>query len=176
MKSLVCLLFFLFIGIFAFAQELVFKNSNGKSIHLKKGDQFSVFYKGYLGQKQYSNTDFLYHTDSSIIVGVGAKLINPKVADYLLMKGQLQKEILFKDIIAFRRISAGRKLLKSTLNIVAITSYAFALSEMSVKENLNYGQTLLYSIAGGIGISFIINLALPENPKYKMEDGWQVQP
>ena len=176
MKLVVCCLFFLFIGIFAFAQELVFKNSNGKSIHLKKGDQFSVFYKGYLGQKQYSNHDFLYKTDSSIVVGVAAKPINQKVADYLLMKGQLQKEILYKDIIAFRRISAGRKLLKSTLNIAAIIGFTFLLSENYGNEKTSFGQSFLYSLAGGISISLLINLALPENPKYKMEDGWQVQP
>jgi hypothetical protein len=92
------------------------------------------------------------------------------------MKGQLQKEILFKDIIAFRRISVGRKLLKSTLNIAAITGFAFLLSENYGKEKTSFGQSFLYSLAGGISISLLINLTLPENPKYKMEDGWQVQP
>jgi hypothetical protein len=176
MKSIVLSFCFLLIAFCAFAQDLVFKNTNGKTIQLKNGDQLSIFYKGYLGQKQYSNQDFLFKTDSSIVVGVAAKPINPKVADYLLMKGQLQKEILFKDIIAFRRISVGRKLLKSTLNIAAITGFAFLLSENYGKEKTSFGQSFLYSLAGGISISLLINLALPENPKYKMEDGWQVQP
>jgi hypothetical protein len=176
MKTIALSFCLFFIAFIAGAQDLVFKNTNGKTIHLKNGDQLSIFYKGYLGQKQYSNNDFLYKTDSSIVVGVAAKPINNKVADYLLMKGQLQKEILFKDIIAFRRISVGRKILKSTLNIAAITGFALLLSESYAKGNMTYGESFLYSLAGGISISLLINLALPENPKYNMEDGWQIQP
>jgi hypothetical protein len=66
-----------------------------------------------LGQKQYSNQDFLYKTDSSIVVGVAAKPINQKVADYLLMKSQLQKEILF---CAFA-FSVEMLLIKKTVKI-----------------------------------------------------------
>lgn len=158
-----------------FAQQVQFKNENGLTITIKQGDQISLFYKGYLGQKQYSNVDFLFGTDSSIVVGNSIHSFNERAADYLLIRGLQQKEILFKDIIAFRRISLARKTIKSTLNIMAYTGFALALSDISANEKLNYGQSLLYSLAGGIGISLLINLALPENPKYKMNEGWQVQ-
>jgi hypothetical protein len=172
-----CLIMLLFGGLYSncMAQQVQFKNEQGQTITIKQGDQISLFYNGYLGQKQYSNVDFLYGTDSSVFVGNSTKSFNEKASDYLLMRGLQKKEILFKDIIAFRRISIGRKVLKSTLNLLAISGFAYVLSELAVEEKLNYGQTLLYSIAGGIGITSIINITLPENPKYKMSAGWRVQ-
>ncbi len=172
-----CVFLMLLGGLFSncIAQQVQFRNEQGYTITIKHGDQISLFYNGYLGQKQFSNVDFLYGTDSSIFVGNSYNGLNEKAADYLLIRGLQQKEILFKDIIAFRRISLARKTIKSTLNIMAYTGFALALSDISANEKLNYGQSLLYSLAGGIGISLIMNLALPENPKYKMNEGWQVQ-
>lgn len=156
-------------------QSVQFKNEQGKCIILKQGDQISLFYKGYLGQKQFSNIDFLYGTDSSIVVGSAVNPNNEKIANFLLMRGQSQKEILFKDILAFRRISAGRKLAKSTINILCFAGFALALNEISKNNKLNYGQSLAYSVVGGIGISLFINFILPENPKYNTNEGWQIQ-
>jgi hypothetical protein len=178
-KLLFTLVFsFLLFGFFnskCIAQQVQFKNEQGKTITVKQGDQISLFYNGYLGQKQYHNADFLYGTDSSIVLGTNIQPKNEKNANFLLLHNMQKKEILFKDILAFRRISIGRKVLSSTIQFISIMSFAVALSEISDNNQLNFGQSLLYSLAGGIGISLFINIALPDNPKYTMSSGWQVQ-
>jgi hypothetical protein len=78
MKSIVLSFCFFLIAFCAFAQDLVFKNTNGKTIQLKNGDQLSIFYKGYLGQKQYSNQDFLYKQIAALLLELQLNLSTQK--------------------------------------------------------------------------------------------------
>lgn len=157
------------------AQELVFINKKtGKSIKARIGDQLALIYNGYRNQEEFYSQDIFAITDSSVFMGNDTRFVHPGLRKNFEKNGPTYKEILLKDFVKFRRISVGRKFLKQTLKLGTAIGTFFLISEMIDKNNISRGQQFLVSLGIGFGASYLVNLALPENPKYEMNDGWIV--
>jgi len=157
------------------AQELVFINKKtGKTIKAKIGDQLALIYTGYRNQDEFYSQDIFDITDSSVFLGSDTRFAHPGLRKNFEKNGPSYKEILLKDFIRFRRISIGRKMLKQTIRLGTVIGTFFLISELIDKNNISRGQQFFISLGIGFGASYLINLALPENPKYEINDGWIV--
>jgi hypothetical protein len=107
-------------------------------------------------------------------MGNDTRFVHPGLRKNFEKNGPSYKEILLKDFVKFRRISIGRKMLKQTLKLGTAIGTFFLISEMIDKNNISRGQQFLVSLGIGFGASYLVNLALPENPKFEMNDGWIV--
>lgn len=159
------------------AQPLLefYQPSTGKVIPVKAGDQLSISYRGYLGQTELFKSALTQVTDSSVILGLG--LLKPeRVDDEKVRQALMSKEILLSDIIAFRRMSTGRVLLKSVLTTGAVVGSVLLLSDLYRNSDYTDLQKLGISVGTGIGINIAIQMLLPEHPKYRMSGGnWKVR-
>ena len=175
MKSLLVLAIILLTCLDLKAQELVFiQTKTGKTIKAKIGDQLAVTYLGYRNQVEYYSQDIFAITDSSVFLGTDTRFLHPGLKEKFEKNGPTYKEILLKDLIKFRRISIGRKLLKQTLKLGTAVGTFYLISDMIENNNLKRGQQFLISLGIGIGVTYLVNLALPENPKYEVNNGWIV--
>ncbi len=145
-----------------------------KIIEVKPGQQLSIKYKGYLGQSEFVKQTVTEINDSMITLGVDPTALgsigkmlekNPKY---------VYRKIYIKDITAFRRMTTSRQLLKSGLLIVNVVGSYILLTNLYTKNKLSSSQTFFISFGIGLGTSIIINALFPENPKYQLENGWEV--
>jgi hypothetical protein len=167
--------FLLILSKSSFAQELVFINQvSGKTIKAKIGDQLSLVYQGYREKSEFYIHDIFAITDSSVFLGIDNRFVPLNRNSKFEKNGPSYKEILLKDFVKFRRISVGRKLLKQTLKLGSVIGTFYVISDLIDKNNLTRTQQFLVSIGIGIGITYLVNTALPENPKYFMNEGWIV--
>jgi hypothetical protein len=174
-KSIIfCFLFLFGLGVFAQANLYFVNRTKHKVIEVKLGHQLSLKYKGYMGQTEFAKQSLTDLNDSMITLGV-----NPE--DLGILKNMasnnpkfIYRKILIKDILAFRRITTGRLMLKTTLTIANIVGTYFLLTELYQNNKFSNVQTFFISLGVGISTSIIINAALPENPKFNMQDGWEV--
>ncbi len=175
-KNLLLLYLFFLAGIAYGQSSLLFLNpQQGKLKTANYGDQLSIRYRGYLGQtEQYKNT-LSEITDSSIILGFYMPDLKPGTTDKLGKLGLSHKEILLRDVVAFRRISPGRNLLKSSLSLGSALGAIFLLNSLYQSNQFSTGFKFGISLGIGLGTNFLINQLLPETPKYKMIDGWKVE-
>ncbi len=151
---------------------LVFTNiKTGKTITAQPGSTISVYYKGYLNQIQFTKNTLSAITDSSIILGL---MFEPTTANAINDKPKFYTEILLRDIVAFRKISLGRNLLKSTAQAGAIYGSFFVLQNYIQRDKNTTLQNFGITIGIGLGSTIIINLLFNEKPKHKISKGWQV--
>ncbi|MCG9881198.1 MAG: hypothetical protein MH472_11420, partial [Bacteroidia bacterium] len=144
--------------------KIVFKNNvSGKVIKARLGDQISVRYKGYLGQTESYKHTLTEIYDSSFVLGVN--FMGPDLSQ--------AKEIQYKDIIAFRRMSLGRVFLKSTLSLGSAVATIIVLDRLYKEQSLSFGQRIGVSLGVGLGVNILINAILSEKPKYQVKDGWE---
>jgi hypothetical protein len=78
-------------------------------------------------------------------------------------------------VIAFRRSGLGRTMLKSTLTIGSAVGSFILLNSLYGRNNISDFGKIGISIGIGLSLSMIINLALPDKPNHKMEEGWEIK-
>lgn len=155
--------------------NLYFLNrSKHKIIEVKVGHQLSIKYKGYLGQNEFAKQTVTEINDSMITLGVDPSTLgfagkmlenNPKF---------IYRKIYIKDITSFRRMTVARQLLKAGLLVANIAGTYVLLTNLYNANNYSVFETFLISFGVGVGTSVIINSCFPENPKYLLENGWEV--
>lgn len=163
-KHLIIIVFILcFVQLKAQKQVLVFYNKSlNKSAQIPLKGMLTVEYAGYLKQLELSNNSLVSITDSSIILGK-SKLIGGITE---------RREIKIDDITGFRKISAGRMILKSILTVATTLGSYYTFSD---NTNMNATERLILSTATGIGTRISINLLFPDKKiKYKVKNGWKI--
>ena len=158
-----------------FSQSLSFINaSKNKVVDVKIGQTLVVQYTGYLGQTYLDKNIVSEINDTMITLGYSPNSIPKFLIKAQEKNGQLHRCILIKDILAFRKITLERQLLKSTLTASAVVlSYLFFSEIMSSKNTSNL-ENFGISLSVGILSGLIINGLFPENTKHKMSEGWVV--
>jgi hypothetical protein len=148
--------------------------AKNKIIEVKPSQQLSIKYKGYLGQPEFVKQTVTDINDSMITLGVDPQLLgglgkalenNPKF---------VYRKVRIADILTFRRMTKGRQILKVGLQLANIVASYFLLANLYSNTGLSPASTFAISLGVGISTNIIINTALPENPKYRLEDGWEV--
>lgn len=172
---------FLFCGLLFFCvsqaqTNLYFINkAKNKIIEVQTGQQLSLKYNGYLGQPEFVKQTVTEITDSFVVLGVNPEILGTTYKKVLSNNPKfIYKKVMLKDIIAFRRITVSRQLLKTTLMVANIFGTGFLLTDLYKRSSFSTLETYGISIGIAIGTSIIINLALPENPKYYLNNGWEI--
>jgi hypothetical protein len=161
-------------GIFAQNQIVFINPSQGKLIKAKEGDMLSIRYTGYLGQTETFKNTLTFVSDSTFTLGI------PMMGTNGLFSPNLEKQFMFKeircqDVIAFRRSGLGRTMLKSTLTIGSAVGSFILLNSLYGRNNISDFGKIGISVGIGLSLSMIINLALPDKPNHKMEEGWEIK-
>lgn len=160
----------------AFSQNsLLFLNTNtNQTIEVTVGQTLSVQYKGYNNQIYYYKNVVTEINDSSIMLGYPSNEL-PVWAQKLSKKFEPNyRTINTKDIVSFRRITAGRTLGKSLIaSSISIGTYitSFNLLRNSGLTELEY---IFISMGIGIVTTGLNSFILPENPKYKISENWVI--
>jgi hypothetical protein len=145
-----------------------------KVIEVKPGNQLSIKYKGYLGQPEFVKQAVTDINDSMITLGIDPQLLggmgkalenNPKF---------VYRKIRIADITMFRRMTAGRQLLKQSLLLTNIVASFFVVTGLNDHTNLTSAEVFFASAGIGLVTAIIIHVSFPENPKYRLEEGWEV--
>ncbi len=148
-------------------RTLVFINEKeNKVIEVTEGQQLCVLYKGYLGQTEFAKDVVSEITDSTVTLGI-YKTRESKT-------GQSYKVIRIEDIVAFRRMTIGRQLLKSTVQIGSVVGLYILANQAYSSPDISNGGAFAISLGAGISTRVLINLLFPEKVKYHMQDGWRV--
>ncbi len=176
-KRSLILLSFLWISVSVYGQTslLFFNAQQGKIKRTNFGDQLSIQYKGYLGQPENFKHTLSEITDSSVILGYYFPENTFGSSGKMRSLGLVHKEILLRDITAFRRMSPARGLLKSTLSLCTAIGTIFLLNNLYQNNQYSTSARIGISLGVGLGTNFLVSLCMPENPKYKMIDGWKVE-
>jgi hypothetical protein len=170
---LICLL--ISVSQLAAQNKIIFINSTqGKLIRAKEGDMLSLKYKGYLGQTETFKNTLSFIGDSSFTIGIPMMSANGILGNNIEKQFQY-KEIRYQDILAFRRSSVGRTLLKSSLSLGAAIGSFLLLNSMYERNNVSDFGKIGISIGIGLTLNMVINLSLPDKPNHKMEEGWEIK-
>ncbi len=146
-----------------------------KIIEVRVGQQLSIKYKGYLGQTEFVKQSVTDVNDSSVTLGIDPEMFGKGFKTMMSNNPKyVYRKVMIKDIMAFRRMTAGRQLLKSGLMAGNIIGSYYLLYDLYRDNHFSIGVNFLISLGVGIGTSVIINAILPENPKYHLDDGWEV--
>jgi len=151
-------------------QKIIFYNQkNHKKIIAEYGSNLSVYYNGYLGQKEFYKNTITNVTDSSVFLGI----MNSDIGIFknILPSG---KEIMINDITVFRKISNGRNLSKSLFSIAVIFGSFYLLNQQINKNNNSVLENFAITLGIGITSKAIVNIIFNEKPKHKINDGWVV--
>lgn len=159
-----------------FAQKsLLFLNTKtSKTIEVSEGQTLSIQYRGYNNQLYHYKNTVTEINDSSIVIGNIAdepaiwiqKLSKKYDPDY--------RVIDVKDIVSFRRITAGRILAKTLISTALSVGSIFAFYGIVNNSNGNYMQAILVSFGIGLMPPIFNAFILPENPVNKIKDGWVI--
>lgn len=168
-------LFFLLFPLALTAQEqvLVFKHPTGnREIVVKPGQTLSIQYSGYRGQTEYFKQMVTAINDSVITLGYPVRTpffttIDPTKTG--------EKQIRISDITRFRRITQGRQLLKSLATTTVAVGSFLAFFKLNLSGKYSGAQSLLIAFGITTGSMLLVEVMLPENPKYQLADGWTVQ-
>lgn len=166
--KIIGIFYLLFCANALFAQEhiMFIQEQKGKVIQAKLGDQLSVKYRGYLGQTESFKQTLTEIDDSSFVLGF----------QFLGQELNAYKKIKYEDIIAFRRISLGRTILKTSLSLGSAVGVILLLDRTYKNEaySLGLGGRIGLSVGLGLGMNLLINGLLPDKPKYQVKEGWQI--
>ncbi|MFI5222333.1 MAG: hypothetical protein ACHQK8_08410 [Bacteroidia bacterium] len=160
----------------SFAQpNLYFINrAKHRIIEVKPGQMLSVKYKGYLGQMEFAKESVTDINDSMITLGINPEIFSPGIEKMLTNSPKfIHRKIYIKDIVAFRRITLARSLMKTTLVGANIFGSYYLLFNYYKKNNFTTSETFFISLGVGIASTILINLIFPEKPKHRMENGWE---
>jgi len=159
-----------------FAQKsLLFLNiKTGVTIEVSEGQTLSIQYRGYNNQLYHYKNTVTEINDSSIVLGNIDD--EPKVWIQKLSKKYESnyRIVAIKDIVAFRRITAGRILVKSLVSTTLSIGSIIAFYGIINNSKGNYFQPFLLSIGIGIGTSILNSFILPDNPKNKIKNDWVI--
>jgi hypothetical protein len=145
-----------------------------KVIEVEVGQTLSVQYVAYNNQLFYSKNIITDITDSSITLGT---VNDESIAWVQKLTGKYDASyriIMLKDIVGFRKISQGRTIGKSFLSTGVFVATYIGTLDLFRYNNLGFWPTLGASMAIAFGTTVIGAFILPENPQYKMKDGWLV--
>ena len=144
-----------------------------KTIEVKVGQILSLKYNGYLGQPEFVKQTITEITDSFVVLGVNPEIFGPSFQKAMSNNPKfIYKKVLLKDIISFRRITAGRQILKNTLLLANIIGISYLLTDLYHKNNFTPFESFGITLGVGIGSSVLINSIFPENPKYSLGNDW----
>ncbi|MFN4083937.1 MAG: hypothetical protein ACK4K9_09920 [Bacteroidia bacterium] len=150
---------------------LIIENLNtGKKFKAIPGSTISVYYSGYQNQIEYYKNTLLDLTDSSIVLGM---FYLPQLS-YGNEKPKPYKEILLKDITKIRKISIGKNLIKTALNIATIYGSFYIFQNHINRQNYSTLQNFGITLSFGIGSNVFVNSILNEKPKFSIKDGWKI--
>jgi len=168
--------FFIFENAFAQPNIYFINRQKHKIITVSPGQQLSLKYKGYMNQSEFAKHTVTDVSDSFITLGIDPQMFGNGLGKMLSNSpSYVYRKVRITDILSFRKISNSRLLVKNTLLIGNIVGSYFVLSNLYKQNNFTVGQSFLISLGTGIFSAILINSILPENPKYKMEDGWEIR-
>ena len=175
-KILFGCLFILIFTVQNFAQKtLLFLNTNThKTIEICEGQTLSVQYIGYNNQIYHFKNIVSQINDSIILLG---NMSEEKSVWSQKLTGKFEPNyriIAIKDIVAFRRITIGRSLGKSLLTTSVMLGEFFGTIDLFRNNQLGTWQTAFLSLGIFITTSVVNAIVLPENPKYKVNEGWVI--
>jgi hypothetical protein len=168
---------FLFaVPIIGSAQQLLFYHlQKQKTIAINPGNTLALSYIGYNGVKEYIKLTVTDITDSAIVLGLKPERL-PFVRNMKDGKHTNSYKIVnYNDIVAFRRISNGRKILKTALRVALIVGTYSVVYETTRNNDLGSGDIFLLSLGLGVAGNTAINLLLPDKVKHEIADGWKLQ-
>lgn len=173
-NKLILLLFFSLIcrGV-ALCQTLIFWNEQTQQqIKVVPGHMLSVSYTGYNGVSEFVKLTVTDINDSCVVLGVDPTriaLLSGKSDGPML---NTYKVVKIRDIVAFRRISAGRRILKSSLRIAAYVGTFLLVTELIKNTSVSTLETYFISLGTGLGGVGTIEFLLPDKTKHKIKNGW----
>ncbi len=175
-KILFGLLFIFFFNLQNYAQKtLLFLNTNThKTIEIYEGQTLSVQYRGYNNQIYHFKNIVSEINDSTILLG-NMNEEQPVWIQKLSRKFEPNYRIItIKDIVAFRRITIGRTLGKSLVSSSIALGTIYGMYDLFSKQTLSYAPSILVSFGIGIISTTLNAIILPENPRYKVKEGWVI--
>lgn len=148
-----------------------------KLVEIRIGQQVCLLYNGYLNQQEFAKNIVTEITDSTITLGHDPEMMG-SIAQKMMQKqalktGSSYKIIRIKDIRGFRRMTAGRQLLKTATQTASFVGLFFLVSSVYQSDHISSWNAFLISFGSGIATTTIINALFPENIRYLMKDGWQ---
>lgn len=160
----------------SFAQKtLRFINSKlTKVIEVEVGQTLSVQYVAYNNQLFFCRDIVTDITDSSVTLGNINEPSLPWIQKLTDKHDAPYKVIMLKDIVGFRKISQGRTIGKSAISTGIFIAAYLATLDLFLNTNLGFWPTIGISMGFTLGATVANSFILPENPKYKMKDGWLV--
>jgi hypothetical protein len=172
-------LIFLFCSIFLVnitqAQQVVFFNPKlNKTITVKQGAKVFLGYRGYNGNTEFASNTVTGITDSTITLGVDLSFWFPNKKPNATTNNY--KIILLKDITHFRKRSIGGELVKNTMQIGAAIGSVYLLSDLYRSSNVSRSSAVFISIGAGLLLNLTAKIIFPENAKYRIQDGWIINP
>lgn len=175
-KTLLSVIIILLFCCQIFAQKsLIFLNTKtNETIEVSVGQTLSIKFKGYNNQIFYVKNIVTEISDSNIVLG--HETDEPPVwAQKLSKKFEPNYRVVdIKDIVAFKRITAGRTLGKSFLSSTIMLGTFFGTIDLFRNTQLETWQTVFLSLGIGMATSVINAFVLPENPKNKISDNWVI--
>lgn len=175
-KSFLLLLLFslTFIGLYAQKTIRFINTRSNQVIEACIGQTLSVQYLAYNNQLFHHKNVITDITDSSITLGT----VNDTQIEWVQkLSGKYEANyriILLKDIVSFRRITAGRIIAKSLLSTSVLVATYIGGIDLFRYNKIGIWETLGISIGIGLTTTLINGFVLPENPKYKLTDGWVI--
>ena len=165
----------LFLGSGAQPNLYFINRAKHKIIEVSIGQQLSIKYKGYLGQTEFVKQTVTDINDSFVTLGVDPEMLGKGFQAMMSNNPKfIYRKVMIKDILAFRRITAGRQLLKVGLMMGNVAGSYYLLYNLYKKNDFSVGVTFLISFGVSVGTAVVINALLPENPKYQLNEGWEV--
>jgi hypothetical protein len=156
------------------AQSLLLMNQElNKVIQVVPGNLLAVSYKGYNGLTEFVKLTVTDISDSTITLGVDpnrVRLLQHKHDGPML---NTYKVIKISDIVAFRRMTFGRRLLKTSLSVATYVGTFVLMVELVKNPSISPAEAYFISLGAGIGSMLLLDAALPETTRYRMSEGWQ---
>lgn len=157
------------------AQQVVFFNPKlNKTIIVKPGAKVFLCYNGYNGNKEFASNTVTAITDSTITLGVDLSFWFPNRKPSASTNNY--KVIALKDITHFRKRSITGDLIKNAVQLGSAIGSVLLLSDLYRSNDLNRTSAVLISVGAASILNLAVNKIYPENTKYKMQDGWIINP
>jgi hypothetical protein len=175
MYKFILLFYSIFLINSTFAQQVVFYNSKlNKSIVVKSGSKVFLGYRGYNGNTEFASNTVTDITDSTITIGLDMSYWLPNRKPSAVTNNF--KVIRLKDITHFRKRSLAGEMIKNILQIGGAVGSVYLLSDLYRNERYSQSNAVLISIGAGLVLNSAAKVIFPENAKYRIQDGWIINP